>query len=247
MGGGAFAAPGRMNPGPSKPRSNQPTGYVPRGGGVQRPRYVYGRRHEYIYYPVGWIDAATGTSYEKGYYDENGTRYEDVAFQKDGKYENVVCSCPYCGQSTVMDLSAQDVGSKQLQCPSCGGPMEIKSELDEYIRSGGADGTEDRGVRQTGRRRSGLKWYIIVLAVLVVLGLMENTSKPAPEPEPAPIQQLNADPNFVNYNDYDTLSLVRTGENSFRIAAAGEAADKTMDWQIEDKYSLTNPWNGFIL
>ena len=101
-----------------------------------RPSYLYGRRHDYVYYPESWVDQSTGTSYAKGYYDENGQYYDSVAFQKDGKYENVVCSCPYCGQNTVLNLTAEDAAARNLQCPHCGGPMEIQSELDDYVRQG---------------------------------------------------------------------------------------------------------------
>ena len=116
-----------------RPRVNQPIGFMISG---LRPSYLYGRRHDYVYYPESWVDQSTGTSYEKGYYDENGQYYDSVAFQKDGKYENVVCSCPYCGQNTVLNLTAEDAAAHNLQCPHCGGPMEIQSELDDYVRLG---------------------------------------------------------------------------------------------------------------
>ena len=35
---------------PSRPRTNQPTGY--RGSGGTRPSYYYGHRHDYIFFPV---------------------------------------------------------------------------------------------------------------------------------------------------------------------------------------------------
>jgi hypothetical protein len=70
--------------------------------GTLRPRYYYGRRHDYVYYPESWVDESSGRSYAKGYYDENGQYYENVAFEKDGKYENVVCHCPYCDRDTIL-------------------------------------------------------------------------------------------------------------------------------------------------
>ena len=74
---------------------NQPTGFV--SATHRRPVYYYGRKHSYAYYPEDWTDAETGASYQKGYYDENGQRYENVAFEENGKYKSVVCGCPYCG------------------------------------------------------------------------------------------------------------------------------------------------------
>lgn len=97
------------------------------------PRYYYGRRHNYVYYPVSWMDTTSGTFYDSGYYDESGKHYNSVAFQKDGKYENVTCKCFYCGLERVITLD-NNVGSTQdINCPNCGAPMEIKSELDELI------------------------------------------------------------------------------------------------------------------
>ena len=86
-----------------------------------------------MYYPESWTDQDTGVSYEKGYYDENGQYYNSVAFPNEGKYENVVCHCPYCNQDTILNLTADDVSAHNLQCPHCGGPMDILSELDDYI------------------------------------------------------------------------------------------------------------------
>ena len=100
---------------------------------MMRPTYYYGRRHDYVYYPESWTDSESGTHYEKGYYDENGKYYDSVAFQKNGKYENVVCHCPYCGTETVMSLDNRAGSTQSLQCPGCGAPMEIKSELDEVL------------------------------------------------------------------------------------------------------------------
>ena len=152
-------------------------------GGL-RPRYYYGRRHDYVYYPMAWVDTRTGTSYEKGYYDENGKYYGSVAFQENGRYNNVVCRCPYCGTETILTLD-NTMGSQQdLSCPSCGAPMQIQSELDEIVSGGspsaGADdrfytgsaGTWDRSsydpeIKETGRKRA---WRFALFAV--ILGLL---------------------------------------------------------------------------
>ncbi len=139
---GGFAAqqrPGRQpepvySPEPvHRPRVNQPIGFVV--SSLMRPTYYYGRRHDYVYYPESWTDSESGQYYEKGYYDEAGKYYDSVAFQKNGKYENVVCHCPYCGSDRVLTLDNR-VGSQQdLTCENCGGPMEIKSELDEITNN----------------------------------------------------------------------------------------------------------------
>ena len=60
---------------PNRPRNNQPTGFRPVQG--VRPAYHYARRHDYIFYPVAWVDQSTGTSYQAGYYDEDGYGGDD--------------------------------------------------------------------------------------------------------------------------------------------------------------------------
>ena len=79
------------------------------------------------------MDTETGASFEKGYYDENGQRYDDVTFEENGRYKNVVCHCPYCDQDTILELSAGDVTEHSMKCQHCGGPMEIRSELDSLL------------------------------------------------------------------------------------------------------------------
>ena len=145
-----------------KPRVNQPVGYRSFGG--VRPSYYYGRRHDYIYYPVAWTDRSSGRSYQQGYYDENGRRYDSVAFEKDGKYENVVCHCPYCGRDTILNLTAEDAAAQSLQCPGCGAPMEIRSELDEQASAvPKADPDEAR------RRKRRVGWLVVLVFALTAL------------------------------------------------------------------------------
>ena len=148
---------------PSRPRTNQPTGY--RGSGEARPAYYYGHRHDYIFFPVSWTDEETGTSYEKGFYDENGQRYDNISFERNGRYENVVCHCPYCDQNTILNPSADEIAARTLQCPHCGGALEIRSALD--IRQAPAAAA---AAYAPVRRRSG-KWIVLLVVVLIFAGL----------------------------------------------------------------------------
>lgn len=97
------------------------------------PRYYYGRRHNYVYYPVSWMDTTSGTFYDSGYYDESGKYYNSVALQTNDKYENVTCKCAYCGAEQILTLDNSVGSTQELKCPNCGAQMEIKSELDELI------------------------------------------------------------------------------------------------------------------
>ncbi len=107
----------------ARPRTNQPSGY----SGTAKPVRHCGRRHDYVFYPIGWTDSSTGKEYKKGYYDENGQYYEDVAFKTGDRYENVLCRCDYCGKQSKMTWKE----NMTLSCPGCGAPLTIVSALDE--------------------------------------------------------------------------------------------------------------------
>ena len=236
LSGGLFGSSGSANVRAGRARTNQPTGYTPTGNTTDRPRYVYGRRHDYIYYPVSWIDSATGKSYEKGYYDENGKRYEDVSFAKDGKYENVLCHCPYCDQDAVMNLSTEDAETKKLQCPSCGAPIEIVSELDTALQGVSGQGAIPEQAPQTEntvKNRHGCLITAVIVLFLVILTSVAGSLYDQTSDVVSTINGQAGAGNAANYNDSDTLYLVRTGIESFRIADEGEAASKALTWDKE--------------
>ena len=214
---------------PARPRVNQPSGFRPTGGMGARPTHYYGRRHDYIYYPVAWVDSSTGSSYQAGYYDENGNRYDNVSFQENGKYKNVVCHCDYCGQDTVMDLSAEEAKSTEMKCPNCGGPLLVKSFLDEEInanRSGAA--VSDPGQRRK-RRGVGCLVAVVVFLVLVMVGSFINRRQAAIESLYVPQQIQTVPGDQVS----DTLHLVRGEGSSYRVAAEGDVWDKELVWDAD--------------
>ncbi|MBR0162198.1 MAG: hypothetical protein IJQ02_13070 [Oscillospiraceae bacterium] len=223
---------------PKRNRVNQPSGFQIIGN--RRPSYFYGRRHEYIYYPIAWTDTMTGTRYEQGYYDENGQRYDNVAFEKDGKYENVLCHCPYCGQDSILNLDAETVAARSLQCPHCSGPMEIKSQLDEAINSSTGSSysgsSYSEAVRSSRKKRRGWLIALIIFAVLWLIGsCSESRSEQliSHEDYNAPAQQVT-----VLDNDYasnlelfgEVVSLVSSDGTAYTIASEGQAADRQMTW-----------------
>ncbi len=201
---------------------------------------MYGRRHDYVYYPVAWTDTATGTYYEKGYYDENGQRYDNVAFEKNGKYENVICHCPYCDQQSVLTLDAETARTHSLQCPHCGGPMELKTQLDEY--SGTADtGTSYRTVQtQAPKKKSHIG--LIIVGVLAALGILGSIAESGSEeieiydpPESGYVINYNENSNVSLFGE--EVSLVKTGEGEYALAPEGETGDRVMYWSdYDDSY-----------
>ena len=203
-----------------------------------RPTYYYGRTHDYVYYPESWTDSASGTTYEKGYYDENGQYYSDVSFSKNGKYENVVCHCPYCGSDTMLNISA-DSSMRELQCPHCGGPMEIRTTLDEYIsdppvntQAYNSGGSVNRP--QTKKKRKIWPW---VLAILLGLSIYGSSLPEEEEPSSLQISQTNqySETSYGIQSNTDlfgeTLYLKNDGYNSFLVLeSASGSADKTLVW-----------------
>ena len=113
-----------------RPRNNQPRGYVAEHFNHIKPVIHYCVHHNYCYYPFSWTDEATGETYKKGYYDENGQYYENVVFRTDGMYKNVICQCEYCDTITKIDWTE----GGPLICPQCGGTLKILSALDEYTQ-----------------------------------------------------------------------------------------------------------------
>lgn len=228
---------GRSAPLP-RTRHNQPTGFIPVG--KVRPSYYRGARHDYIYYPESWVDASTGTSYQSGYYDENGQRYDDVSFEKNGTYENVVCTCEYCGQDAVVNLSADDAAVKSVNCPNCGAPMSIRSQLDtaaettytppenthDYHSEESLQNFRD-SVQKRKRRRGG---WVVVLALLVLLGIGRRIYGRMREG----VGFQSPSTNYTQlYEEYDPIPLVKAAEHVYAKTSDAQSADKTLVWDSE--------------
>ena len=218
-----------------RPRVNQPTGFRPMGG-LSRPTYYYGRRHDYIFYPVAWVDESTGQSYREGYYDENGNRYDDVSFEKDGRYQNVVCRCAYCGTETVLDLTAKETENKQLQCPSCGAPMEIKSLLDEELNASGTTFSYDPEIRESkksGAGRAIVLTLLVIVSMVAILALFGRMAGKQDYSEPSGYSQTV--PGGYNATD-EVLFLNHNGDGSYSFSSHSDGS-KILVWDSdEDSY-----------
>ncbi len=111
---GSFSASRSFTPAP-RPRRNQPIGYVPVSTVFSLSR-LYGRSHDYVYYPNSWT-AEDGTYYEKGYYDEDGNRYGNVVIEN----EETILTCEYCGTQTKVIWKE----GQAPNCENCGAPLKI--------------------------------------------------------------------------------------------------------------------------
>ncbi|MBR4474267.1 MAG: hypothetical protein IKS55_11600 [Oscillospiraceae bacterium] len=228
-----------------RPRINQPLGFLI--AGTRRPTYYYGRRHDYVYYPESWVDESTGTSYEKGYYDENGQYYENVAFEKNGRYENVVCHCPYCDRETILNLDAGDEAMKNLECPHCGGTMEIRSELDDVLNQqaenthvyNSAESLEHafrNGNQATKKKKKTWPWVVGALAAIILFRSIGSGPSQKPQHQTGTVEPLTiTESSGTNASAPvllgDTLYLNSAGGNVYTYAPSGaKSGDKVLQW-----------------
>lgn len=212
---------------------------------MPQPRTYYGRRHDYVYYPESWTDPDSGASYEKGYYDENGQYYDSVAFAQNGKYENVVCRCPYCDTRTVLNLDAAGASGQSLKCPGCGAPMEILSQMDELTepptenthsyRSEESLRTAFPQRKKSGGR--GVALAVILIAVLVIFLAARTASAPHTAPE---IQSIPLEQPGTGFPSEERLYLEHLGDGAYRETGGDGAWDKRLIWD-EDADSFYDP------
>ena len=228
---------------PRRPRINQPLGY--RIAGALAPKYYYGKTHDYVYYPNSWTDSGTGTYYESGYYDENGTRYDNVAVENNGKYENVICHCDYCDQDIILNLDANEDVLTDLKCPNCTAPLTIKSALDEYLNDDSASVSNyaaDTGVSYSGPARPKKKrkiwpWVIAILVALGIYGNSLDSSAPQSSYTTVPQQgtQIQESVSAPTQSE-DIIYLKNIGGNADTYASS-DTATKILRWDADaDSY-----------
>lgn len=132
----------------AKPRFNQPHG-------GHSSKTITCINHTYDFYPEDWVDAESGVLYKKGYYDENGVRYDSIAFSHEGEYETKMM-CDYCG--TEIKLCWREGAAPQ--CPNCGANM---TEELGYVAKDILEVTEP--LSQTYKRNKSAVSLLIVLLV----------------------------------------------------------------------------------
>ena len=149
---------------PVRTRINQPRGYR---GSKRTVRYVC-TSHEYIYYPESWQDESTGMTYEKGYYDENGNRYNAIAFSDNGSYLCML-TCGYCGT----EIKAQWNTGAAPYCPNCGASMNLevgKVATDNIIYT--SEDEEEYNNHYSAIKRKQTSTILITVVLIVVFLLM---------------------------------------------------------------------------
>lgn len=226
-----------------RPRVNQPRGYDRPGG--PEPQLIRGVKHEYLYFAEDWQDTETGEHWQKGYYDELGKHYDVVCFSRDGRYENVICRCGYCGHSSVLSLENTRDVITNLKCPQCMAPLTIETQLDEYAaRPDEAPAAGRGGIRS---EKAGILSFTLLLLVLIAAaGVLlfgsrgrGQTEAPAPEPSPVNVAALSR---YLSTDADGVQSYTVTAENFFEfydpVISNSEPADDGLNVRLRLTFRL---------
>ncbi len=206
----------------ARPRTNQPSGY--RGASPVRH---YARRHDYVFYPVGWTDSVTGREYKEGYYDENGQYYEDVAFKTGDQYDNVLCRCEYCGKQSKMTWKE----NMTLSCPGCGAPLTIVSALDE-------EEPQQQKAAAGSLSASAISALVIfIVAVVFIIVVAASIFSFSHSSRPDYVYSIDEeDPGYASAPDNteifgDTIYLDKIDDSTYVISEDGnESYDRKLTW-----------------
>lgn len=83
-----------------------------------KPTFHHCYKHDYYYFAEDFFDKITNTQYKKGYYDEEGTYYEDLKIEYSDSEIIELCTCEYCGSIEKIDLKQMKLG-ETLKCSNC--------------------------------------------------------------------------------------------------------------------------------
>lgn len=145
-------------------RVNQPRVSV----GMATPRPIRCRTHDYIYFPVSWVN--NGTTYQAGYYDENGTHYDTVALSDEKGDTTVELECEYCGTRAKYKWEDGEIPA----CTHCGAPMSVKDLAKDTVVSDAAGGSSYTGGTAAPKKSKRKIWLWVVIGMLVLSWLMPS-------------------------------------------------------------------------
>ncbi|MCQ2482634.1 MAG: hypothetical protein MJ153_04035 [Clostridia bacterium] len=156
---------------PRRTRVNQPKGYK---SGLGATKTYYCKTHDYVFYPINWVDEASDTYYRKGYYDEQGQYYSNLLLKENDEY-TTQCECLYCGSSIKLKWKEGALPS----CPNCGATLQEitqNSAVDYIQKSSGVNG----GIGGSGCSGVLVKviiGYILLQILIVPVAMCESKSK----------------------------------------------------------------------
>lgn len=180
-----------------------------------------------------------GKTYRKGYYDEDGNYYSDMAIknEKTGNYQ-VYTQCEYCGTQKIVNWKEGET----LTCDACGAPLNVKN----IPKDEDADETMTTSAASDSSTRSKFRTYLLVIIILVVLAnvlpaLMNRTASRVYE------SYLYDDEETYSYSEEDnteiwgaTVYLKETEDGRYTIADSSDY-DKYMYWDssVDSYYDYT--------
>ena len=164
-----------------------------------------------------------------------------MAFQKNGRYENVVCYCPYCETKTLLNLNNSVGTTQNLQCPNCGAPVEIQSELDEIVQQPAGNthiydseaSLKNAFGRAPKKRGLALPLVILMLVCMAVTQVVRSVIQPEEPPaiQEPPYQQSST------VQTAETLYLERQTDGSYHMVTDPIRADRLLTYDAyEDSY-----------
>ena len=223
-------------------RKNQPTG-IP-SHLRQKSVMMRCKNHDYMYYNEAWTDEETGVSYQKGYYDENGTYYdaESIVFKKpDGSYEAHYV-CDYCGT----ELEADWKEGFYPTCKNCGAEMNKTPVYIDEIINVGTDTASYRDSGEMGKNISNrmLTTMLIsfALPIVIMVIMIATTAKIGRETktfferviftESTPVEEYDsAEETETNLEIYGTdIYLDEISSDIYRICDEEEDYEKHLTW-----------------
>lgn len=231
IGGGVFTPRARIN----QPR---------RSNSSLVPTIIHCLSHDYAYYPSAWT--CDGQTYQAGYYDENGTYYQNVQVENATEDLPVDLVCEYCG--TVYKYKWTE--GKAPSCENCGAPLTVAAPHTDTVVSdnsaaarsmGGTSWNPDQTATQNTKRKGCLRGVLIGLLVLLLptacTACLDSGDTGYQEPSgyvSEYTQQGNdglviTEGSTSQFND--TLYLTQTGDGIWEI---GESGEKVLYYSAED-------------
>lgn len=89
-----------------------------------KPIFHHCYKHDYYYYSSDFYDETTNVHYKKGYYDEDGTYYEDLNLKYSETEIIEIVECEYCGSSEKIDLKNAKIG-ETFKCSNCNALLNL--------------------------------------------------------------------------------------------------------------------------
>ena len=148
-------------------RIHQPLGYRSTLSGYIPPTMYVCEAHDYVFYPTDWTDPETGKQYQKGYYDETGTYYKDLALKDaTGKYTSKLV-CDYCGT----EIRAEWTDDSAPSCPNCGAVLrEVLTGIafDRQKKTVVLNDSDLYGTTSSGPLLSFIVWGLMILWMISI-------------------------------------------------------------------------------